>query len=49
MMFSLDGVAVYIIFLFFALFDDSKELWRNCKGTDSRATREQRGNILRAA
>jgi len=44
-MFSRDDVAVYIVFLFFALFD-SKELWRNCKGTDSIAKREQQGNIL---
>ena len=44
-MFSRDDVAVYIVFLFFALFD-SKELWRNCKGADSIAKREQRGNIL---
>ena len=45
MLFSRDGVAVYIVFLFFALFD-SKKLWRNCKGADSIAKREQRGNIL---
>jgi hypothetical protein len=44
MMFSLDGVAVYIVFLFLALFG-SKELWRNCKGTDSIAKRTARKRI----